>query len=341
MPVRIFLFRLRRNILLQKQKFRTIKTNSRCTEVFDFVCFRRDFDVRMQHDIFAVASHRFQLTHRKKFATLAFKNFLTFMELADIIFVRIDDNLAAGTIDDNRIAVLYESRYIAEAAYRRDLQRSRQNGNMACASTGIHHNGVHLSRLERHQEAWNKFMSHEDNAFFVSHVLQHRSGVVHRRHQAVVQVPKVCRLVPHCRGINRFEPVNVGAKHDMHRPLCILVVLLNLVEHSIDKTGILQNHQVGRKNQAVLQASSTFRDFLYLRNFFRRLRDGLQKHLFFCSQTALRERLFDYRKLAVCNREHSPHGKTRRGGHTNEFSPRRFAGCLVRFLRHGLSRVLR
>ena len=128
---------------------------------------------------------------------------------------------------------------------------------MARAATRIHHDGVNLSRLESHQEAWNKLMSHKDNAFFVRHVLQYRSGVVHRRHQTVIQVPEVCRLIAHSGRINFFKLFDVCVKHDMHRPLRILVLFPDLVEDAVNKSRILQNHQVGRKDQAVLDACSS------------------------------------------------------------------------------------
>ena len=341
MLIGAFLFRLCRCVFLEEQEFRTVKANPCCAKILHLVRLGREFDVRVQHNVLAVARHRLQLAHRKKLTALAFENFLAFTELADIVVIRIDDDLAVRTIDDNRIAVLHERSDIAKTAHRRNLQRPRQNGHVACTATRIHYDGVHLSRLERHQKTRNKFMRNKDNALFVSHVLQYRSGVIHGRHQAVVQVPQVRRLVMHGRGIDFLELFDVGAKNYMDRPLRILTFFLDLVENSIDESRILQDHQVGRKNQAVLDASPALRNFLYLGDFFRRLGDGLQEHLLFSSEPALRESLLDYRKLAVCNREHRSHGKTRRRRNTNKYRPRRFPRRPVSSFLRIFSRVLR
>ena len=339
MPIGTFLFLFSRSILLEEQEFRTVKADTRSTKVRYLVCFGRDFDIRVQHNVLAIASHRLQLAHREKLTALAFEHFLAFVELADILIVRVDDNLTISTVNNNRIATLDEGSNISKARDCRDLQCSRQDGHMACTATRIHHDGVHLTRLERHQETWNKLMGYKDNAFFVRHILQYRSGVVHRRHQAVIQVPEVCRLVTHGRRVDLFKLFDVGAKYDMYRPLRILVFFLDLVENSIHESRILQDHQVGCKNQAVLDASSGFRDLLNLGNFLGGLTDGLQEHLFFCSKAALRESFIDHRKFTVCNRKNRTHGKARGRWHTNEFNP--LGLHFIGGLRYKISRVLR
>ena len=103
--------------------------------------------------------------------------------------------------------------------------------------------------------------------------------------------------------------------HHVNRPARILVFLADLIKDSVNQHGILQNHQVSRKDEAILHPGATFGNFLYLRNFLDRLVDCLQEELFLVGKTAFRQCFFHHRDIPVDYRKNASHGKARRRRH--------------------------
>ena len=162
-------------------------------------------------------------------------------------------------------------------------------------------------------------MRHEDGSGLGTDILKYRSGIFHRPHEAVVQIAQVRRLVAHGRRIDLFELVDVISQHHMYGPAGILVVLLDHVPDSAHEAGVLEDHQMGCKNQAVTETCAIFRDFLDLVDFSDGLVHRLQEELFFSSNTAFGEGLLNNRNFPVYNRERLPHGKAGRGRNANQY----------------------
>ena len=242
------------------------------------------------------------------------------MELADVLFVWIDDDHAAGTIYNDGITGVHLGSYVPKARHRRNLQRPGKNCHMARAATRIHHQGADLTGLDGNEHAGHDFVSRQHHALFQSHVLQYRTGIVQGGHQAVIQVPKVCRLVPHGRGIDLLEFFDVVAQHHMHRPAGRLVLFLDHFQDAVHQARVLQNHQVGCKYQAVVDAGAGFRNFLDLANFFCRLAHGLQEQLFFGGDPAFGNGLLDDGNFPIGNRENLAHGKARRRRNAHQYN---------------------
>ena len=106
----------------------------------------------------------------------------------------------------------------------------------------------------------------------------------------------------------------------MHRPAGRLVLFLDFFQNPVHQSRVLQNHQVGRKNQAVLDTRAGLGNFLDLTDFFGRLADGLQEQLFFGGDPTVGNVLFDNRNFPVGNREDLAHSKARRRRNAHQYN---------------------
>ena len=218
-----------------------------------------------------------------------------------------------------RVFGLDEGGHVTQARHRRNLQRAGQDGHMTRTSTRIHRKGARLAGLHGHEETRQELVSHKHDTVFATDILEHRSRIFHRSHEAVIKVTQVGCLVAHGRRVYLLELVDVAAQNHMHGPPRILVVFLDCIQNSVHESRVLEDHQVRCKNQAVAQPGATLGNFLDLVYLGDSLGDRLQEELFFGRDAALGQGFLNNGNFPVDNREGLPHGKAGRGRNAYQY----------------------
>ena len=195
------------------------------------------------------------------------------------------------------------------------------------------------ARLERHQEARQNLVRDNHRAVLARHFLQGRFGLVHRRHEPIVQVAQVGRLVAHRGRIDFLELVDVVPEHHVHRPAGILAAFANHLQDTVHEARILQYHQVRREYEAIVHARARLGNFLDLRNFLGGAGHRPAEQLFFRLHARLGNVLLDDGNLAARHLERTAHDEAGRCGNTHKDLTCR--PCPERLLRAGINRVLR